>query len=69
MAEKKSNRGGVRPGAGRKKDSGAGRMATSTSISFHPAVLEALDKARGDMSRGEWIKGDPRIAEGLAALA
>jgi hypothetical protein len=50
-----SKRGGVRPGSGRKKGSGKGRVAISGSISLPKELWERLDRLRGPLSRGKWI--------------
>jgi hypothetical protein len=49
------SRGGKREGAGRKPGSGAGRVAITRSVSMTEESWDALDAARGELSRGEWI--------------
>lgn len=49
------SKGGSRKGAGRKPGSGKGRVAVTRSVSMPAESWEALDSARGEQSRGEWI--------------
>jgi hypothetical protein len=65
------SRGGKRQGAGRKPGSGAGRVAITRSVSMPAESWDALDSARGEQSRGEWIASQllrspkkPRKAKG-----
>jgi hypothetical protein len=49
------SRGGKREGAGRKPGSGKGRVSVTRSVSMSEESWDALDAARGEQSRGEWI--------------
>lgn len=59
----KPTHGGARKGAGRKK---TGRTAVTRSVSMPPDVWQAIDKERGEIPRGEFIRGvfDYWIARG-----
>jgi hypothetical protein len=50
-----SKRGGFRPGSGRKKGSGKGRISISGTMSMPREMWEKLDELRGSLSRGKWI--------------
>lgn len=50
-----SKHGGYRPGSGRKKGSGKGRVSVSGSLSMPREMWERLDKLRGPLSRGKWL--------------
>jgi hypothetical protein len=50
-----SKRGGWRPGSGRKKGSGKGRVSVTGSLSMPSEMWDLLDKLRGNLSRGEWL--------------
>jgi len=50
-----SKRGGYRPGSGRKKGSGKGRVSISGTMSMPREMWEKLDRLRGKLSRGKWI--------------
>jgi hypothetical protein len=50
-----SKRGGWRPGSGRKKGSGKGRVSVTGSLSMPREMWERLDAMRGSISRGKWL--------------
>ena len=50
-----SKRGGPRPGSGRKKGSGKGRVSVTGSLSMPREMWELLDNMRGSLSRGKWV--------------
>ena len=54
MTTPPTNRGGSRPGSGRKP---TGRTGTTSSISMPPAVWTMLDAIRGELTRSAWIAG------------
>jgi hypothetical protein len=50
-----SKRAGPRPGSGRKKGSGKGRVSVTGSLSMPREMWELLDNMRGSLSRGKWV--------------
>jgi hypothetical protein len=50
-----SKRGGPRPGSGRKKGSGKGRVSVTGSLSMPREAWALLDQLRGPISRGKWL--------------
>ena len=59
-----SHRGGPRKGSGRPK----GRNVETVSITLPPAMLEKLDRLRGQRSRGAWIAESTTIKKPLDTL-
>jgi hypothetical protein len=57
MPEEKTNRGGSRPGAGRKSGTGKGRTVVTRSISFPAALLPRIEKAadKEGLSLSAWV--------------
>jgi hypothetical protein len=57
MTKEKTNRGGSRPGAGRKPGTGKGRTVVTRSISFPADLLPRMQKAadKEDLSLSAWV--------------
>lgn len=49
-------KGGTRPGAGRPKGTGRGRIQQSRSLCLAPADWELFDRLRGDVPRGKFVR-------------
>lgn len=47
--------GGARPGAGRPRGTGPGRTVKPVQFHLPPALIAAVECARGDLSRSEWV--------------
>ena len=56
-------RGGKRPGSGRPKGSGKGRVAKSGSITLIPELWAKLDAIKGGKTRSGWIAAKVRNAK------
>jgi hypothetical protein len=65
MTQKMNNHGGPRPGAGRPKGSGRGRLVVTRSINLPPETWAEIDRLRGPLSRSKWIK---KLVERLPQL-
>jgi len=55
MNNVKTKHGGKRPGSGRKKGGGKGRLSISRSVSMTEEKWQRLDALRGRDSRGRFI--------------
>ena len=65
----KPKRGGARPGSGRKKGSGKGRVAKSSSITLIPELWAKLDAIRGGKTRSAWIAAKIKVARSTRSIS